>query len=1121
MTHFAKCHPEYYACKDCLQVFKSKRELQEHSERGHVRTLEDAEGVTSDVEGGEEAGKNEQVSRKVDGNETENYQLPCEFCREIFPTYAELIKHTEAKHFSSNSGAEEEPLNNPKNDVELNRVPKRPKRSYSCEKCSVSFRSPSDLVDHKNLKHASSISDIKPYHCVQCDRHFTNKSYYWKHINSPAHMSKQMRQKFVTAAVVSQRSLMTGKQQSYNLNFRDSTGDSSSVEAQSQVKFNSEVPFVYIPESILQGNVIKEVENEMNHTSGTTSSMKESSDKDKKNDQERDLTLSSESVGYNSEHVLSYGEARDTSFNVKLNRRKSEVRTVYSANSGSNSPCYCQLCGKEWPALKHLWQHLIRNHRPEAAVTFGVCLEVCYDYHSLASHLSSQHPGNFTGEGNNFTCRICGRYHNARSKLIQHATIHIVLGTEPEHQPQSNLHNCQTCFRSFTSEQNLHDHQKTHQSFIGVSNSVVQSEKAEHKCEVCYKVCGNVGALVTHQKSHKVNEHELFTRSDDLVEMETEELEHDVANNQDCESEQFYSCDICLKVFKNESLFSEHKQTHVESFNNKNVTVSCGVKLQVPKFEKQHFYMCDICDLVFETEKSLAAHFESHSMSLQPTSSVSDAQHSYVRNLSQDFLGSVTYESQGMIPKGKFSCTVCHMIFPTPVVLSTHFEVSHNKRYTCSCCKNKTFTSYINLTKHFRICRLKKMRLRSCPASIQLLKTWKDKSKHNSVILSVDSQKPLSAKQSSEETLAVDILEETQNGEPHSSVVGETEELKHDVTAQPLGEAAIVEFRILTESNNVEISKEYTAINAESLSISEIKSDLLVDSELKQNEFRDDGSETQGRSLSKAGPINSDSKVPNFQNNTNSLVEHFEELQQTEMDESHYSSGTESKPHINNPLGISAEMNDSELRNCRKDQFVCEDIDFRLEDEMTDYLMKGGTCLDIAMTVVSNSTPNPGEELMEVESPGHCCEAPVMEQQEQVTTETGQHSSVQSELCPEIIHKYVVQSSPNSSGVLQKSPTHMTENRDKSVGNGPTDSDMGHDIMAEVIDNEVISAEACDFSESNLNSTSCPLSTSDGSQQTHVSEDSLAICKDDLKKTKDCLYSLEDALDKLEAQNTE
>ena len=1115
MEHFTKCHPEYYACKDCLQVFKSKRELQEHSERGHVRVLTDAEGVTSDIEDGEEVRKNKKVSRKMGGSEIENDQLPCEFCIEIFPTYVELMKHTEAKHLNSNSGAEEEPLNNPENDVEFNRVSKRPKRSYSCEKCSVTFRSPSDLADHKNLRHTSSVSDIKPYHCVQCDRHFTNKSYYWKHINSPAHMSKQMQHKFVTATVVSQGSLMTVKQQPYNLNFCESTGESSSVKAQRQVKFNSEVPFVYIPESSLQGNLIKEVKNEINHISGTASPMIRSNDKDKKNDHEGDLTLSSESVEYNSEHAHSYDEGHDTPFSVKLNRRKSEVRTVYSANPGSKSPCYCQLCGKEWAALKHLWQHLIRNHRPEAAVTCGVCLHVCHDYHNLASHLNSQHPDNFTGEGNNFTCRICGRYHNARSKLIQHATIHIVLGTEPKHQPQSNLHNCLTCFRSFTSEQILHDHQKTHQSFISVSNSVVQSEKVEHRCEVCYKVCGNVGALVTHQKSHTVNAHE----RDDLVEMETEELAHDVTNNQDCESEQFYSCDICLNVFKNESLFCTHKQTHVESFNNKNITVPHGIKLQVPKIEKQHFYVCDICALVFETEKSLAAHSESHNISLQPTSSVSDAQHP------------VSHKSQEVIPKGKFSCPVCHMMFPTPVVLSTHFEVSHNKRYTCSCCKNKTFTSYINLTKHFRICHLKKMRTHSHPGSIQLLKNWKEQSKRNSVILSVDSQNPFSAKQSSEETLAVDPLVKTENDEPHS-IVGESEELQHDITSQPLGEATVVEckknypknpnFKIATEGSNVKISKECTAINAESLFTSEFRSDLIVDSELKPNEFRDDGSETYGRSQREVGPIKSDSKIHNFEINTNSLVEHFEELQQTEMDETHYLSRTESKLHINSTLGNSAERNDPEIRNCRKDQFVCDaEIDFRLEDEMTDYLMKGENCLDVALTEVSGSALSSGEELMDVESPGDCCEASVTEQQEQVTTATGQHSSDQSELYPEIIHKYIIQSSQNSSSVLQESPIYMTENRDRSVQNGPIDSDLGHDLMVEVTDNEVTSAEVSDFSGSTLNSTSCPMSTSAGSRQKRVSEDSHVICKDDLKKTKDCLYSLEDALDKLEAQNSE
>jgi hypothetical protein len=630
-----------------------------------------------------------------------------------------------------------------------------------------------------------------------------------------------------------------------------------------------------------------------------------------------------------------------------------------------------------------------------------------------------------------------------------------------------------------------------------------------------------------------VKAHELSTSSDDLMEMETEELEQDVTSNQDCESEQFYSCDVCLKVFKNESLFSEHKQTHGEPFDDKNITVSHGMKLQMPEIEKQHFYVCDICALVFETEKSLAAHSESHIMPLQPTSSLSDVEHSYINNVSQDFLGSVTYKSQRMIPECKFSCAVCHVIFHSPVALSVHFKVSHSKSYTCSCCKKKTFTSYINLTKHFRICRIKEMRPQSHPASIQALKKWKEQSKHNSVILSVDSHKPSSARQSLEETLAVDLLEEAQNGEPQSSVVGESEELKHDVTAEPLGEAADVESKkyhprnsnfliIPSESSNAETDKEYTAVNAESVSISEFRSDLTLDSELKQNEFRDGGSETQGRSLSKVDPINADSKVHNFQTNTNLHVERFEELQQTELDEPYYSSGTESKPDINNPLGIGAEGNDSQIRNCRKDQFVCDaEIYFRLEDDMSDYLMKEGNCLDVEMTEVSDSTPNPGDGIRDMESQGQCSEARVMEQQEQDATAAGQHGSVQSELCSEIIHKYIVQSSSTCSGVLQESPVHMTENRDKSVGNGPTDSDLGHNIMAEVTDSEVTSAEVCDFSESDLNSTSCPLSSSGESLKKCVSEDSVAICKDDLRKTKDCLYSLEDALDKLEAQNTD
>lgn len=1121
MNHITKCHPEYYACKDCLQVFKSKMELQEHSEKGHTKALEfDGEGIIGDAdEGGEEVGGNVmEISGKEniidtleDGVGIENDHLSCEFCSEIFRTSAELMEHTEAKHqtdvecLNSNSGVEEESLNIPEYDAEFNAVARRPRRSYNCEKCYISFRSPSDLADHKNLKHVSSVSDTKPYHCGQCDRHFTNKSSYWKHINSPAHLAKRVQQKSITATVASLGNLMTGSEQLYDLNFHESTGNSSSVKAQNQGSCDPEVPFVYIPESNLQGNLVYEVKTDVSCNSTASMPGKGSDSKDKKNDNEGgDLSLRSENEEYNGKHGLSYSQTSDASCNVKLIRRKSEGRRVYSDGSHSKSPCYCQLCGKEWPGLRHLWQHLIRNHRREAAVTCGVCLNVCHDYPSLASHLSSHHPDNFIGEGNNFTCRICGRYHNARSKLIQHATIHIVLGPEPEHQPQSNLYNCQTCFRSFISEQNLHDHKKTHRS----SNNV-QSEKLQHRCEVCYKICGNVGALMTHRKSHKVNGDDLFTR-DDLVDMETEEVEHNITSSQGSESEQFYSCDICLKVLENESLFSEHKQTHVKSSKSKNIIVSHSMKSQIPK---QNFYICDICTLVFETETSFTAHSESHNLSLPSTCPVSKTQHSSASGLSQDIQGSITVEPQGLAAsEDKFSCAICQTTFHNSAVLSTHFKVFHSKRFTCSHCKKNTFTSYVNLTKHFRICHLKKTLPRSFQANIQLLKKWKERSDDN-LVLSVDSREPFINKQSANEVKDLNLLGANQNNESHSSIVGELEMAKHIITSQTLDRGTIIEStrndfrnyvfdRSLTERNNVEESKESSVINAESLSISEY-TDFIIDSELKHNEYRD-GSETQQRSLNKINPIEPGGSMSDFQNNKNSLIENFEQNERGVF----HDSATEEKTH-DNILGGNIERNDPEIRNSREDQFVCDaEINFRLEDEMTDYLIKTDSCLDVAMTKVSGTTPKHSEQLRELEFPGHSPEVPVIEEQAQDTSVTGQHSSVESKFCDEIIGKYV-QNSPTCTGVLQELPVCVTGNTDKPDGN-----DLGHDIMAEIVDNEILSVESCDFSASG------PLSASDESRQKYVL-DPLPIHKDDLKKNKDCLYSLEDALDELVSQDTE
>ncbi|KAK5638050.1 hypothetical protein RI129_012345 [Pyrocoelia pectoralis] len=103
--------------------------------------------------------------------------------------------------------------------------------------------------------------------------------------------------------------------------------------------------------------------------------------------------------------------------------QNSSKRTVYV---NSNDPSLCEICLKTWPAKKHLWQHYIRCHKTVAATVCGICLKTNEGYKSLQRHLRENHPTLLHGQGfgSNFICRICGRYHNASSKLRLHMAIH-------------------------------------------------------------------------------------------------------------------------------------------------------------------------------------------------------------------------------------------------------------------------------------------------------------------------------------------------------------------------------------------------------------------------------------------------------------------------------------------------------------------------------------------------------------------------------------------------------------------------------------------------------------------------------------------------------------------------
>lgn len=104
--------------------------------------------------------------------------------------------------------------------------------------------------------------------------------------------------------------------------------------------------------------------------------------------------------------------------------QNSSKRTVYV---NSNDPSLCEICLKVWPAKKHLWQHYIRCHKQVAATVCGICLKTNPSYSSLQRHLRETHPNLLygCGFGSNFICKICGRYHNASSKLKLHMAIHV------------------------------------------------------------------------------------------------------------------------------------------------------------------------------------------------------------------------------------------------------------------------------------------------------------------------------------------------------------------------------------------------------------------------------------------------------------------------------------------------------------------------------------------------------------------------------------------------------------------------------------------------------------------------------------------------------------------------
>ncbi|XP_011314232.1 zinc finger protein Xfin-like [Fopius arisanus] len=413
------------SCGVCLIPMKDPKDLKKHVEDVHGSILRKPN--TCQVCGKQYASKWKAFdhTKKCHGKVFRT----CKQCLAVFTTDSDIKYHYEHVHNVPKdqlSGFENhvEPVNKSKESVAVKeepedvddednydegpRVTEKRKRTdtFDCEICPEIFLNDETLAEHYRIVHNSDPERMlkkmkfsakkkmrarENFECNNCTKQFSTKTLYWNHIDTCTRRSSK----------------------------DDSRPGSTSI-LETHLKNNNQIK--------------KEPQDaEMNESDLNIPDFNLFED--------INLQLSAQKPIPNLMPLSQMKMAQ----NLKCYRKDS--RKVY--DESTNTVCACEVCGKQWPAKKHLWQHLIRFHRAEAAVTCGVCLKLCTTYKDLSQHLKDAHEAILSCEGNNFTCKTCGRYHNARSKLLLHMSIHI----------NNNEHVwCSKCATSFETQDKLDQH---------------------------------------------------------------------------------------------------------------------------------------------------------------------------------------------------------------------------------------------------------------------------------------------------------------------------------------------------------------------------------------------------------------------------------------------------------------------------------------------------------------------------------------------------------------------------------------------------------------------------------------------------------------------------------------
>ena len=288
----------------------------------------------------------------------------------------------------------------------------------------------------------------------------------------------------------------------------------------------------------------------------------------------------------------------------------------------------CHICNKVLTTRSNLNRHLSNHENCPGMVTCKLCNEELTDRLHLKQHLEDQH----TGPQH---CSFCNMEFPNKRSFKEHELTH----------PEKGIHQCDICHKRFLTELRL----RTHLENIHSSPKDGKTEEKIYKCHICSKILTTYHNLKRHVRNHEKSSGSVKCT---LCSKELTDKLHLRQHVEEIHPET-HQCPFCQKVFSNKKVCKAHELTHPE----------------------RYVYKCDMCDKMFLNETRLEKHKNVFHR---------DPHCRYCEKEIKDPTKLFNHERRHEMYKNKFRCELCPKVFRTPSGLKYHMSV-HTGKYAVYC----------------------------------------------------------------------------------------------------------------------------------------------------------------------------------------------------------------------------------------------------------------------------------------------------------------------------------------------------------------------------------------------------------------------------------------------------